>query len=69
MGNHRQNRRSELFLVRVWMVEVNTESAEVAWHGKVQRITDGEVHQWHSWQELMDWLLAMLSKQEGKEPR
>ncbi len=66
MGSHRQAGRSELFLVRVWAVDVGTDSGEVEWHGKVQRATDGEVHYWSRWPELMEWLLVMCTKKEAR---
>ena len=65
-------KRTNLFLVRVWAEcgedesEDSTGSGEVEWHGKVQRVIDGEAHQFANLQSLPDLLLEMLSKGEGE---
>jgi hypothetical protein len=73
--------RTDLFLVRIWtkgaegMVgdnpDVNDESAgegvgKLEWRGTVQRPVDGEVHQFSSWQGLLDLLVAMISNNKGR---
>jgi len=73
MRNHL--RRSNLFLLRVWPEEdSDAPDAEevVRWRGKVQRVVDGESHQFSDWEGLTSLLLAMLShshtikRQDGK---
>ena len=76
MGRHRSYRRSDLFLVRLWAEEADgaTDAAaggsdsedpdhggNLGWHGKVQRVVDGEAHQFSNWQDLCDLLAAMIS--------
>lgn len=54
-------RRSGLFLVRVWAEQTEDGTGQVACHGRVQRVVDGEAHPFSGWQELGDTLLTMLS--------
>jgi hypothetical protein len=35
----------------------------IKWHGRVQRVTDGEAHQFGEWDGLLSLLLAMLSNE------
>ncbi len=65
---HRQ-RRSDLFLVRLWTEGGDDGSGKVEWHGKVQHVVDGEAHPFSGWQGLIELLLAMLSNNEGKPKR
>ncbi len=59
--------RSHLFLVRVRLKRVG--DGETECHGKVQRVVDGESHQFDSWQALVDLLLVMLpGSKEGRTP-
>ena len=63
------SKRSNLFLLRVWEEETDqtARAAEaVRWCGKVQRVVDGESHQFDDWQSLIDLLLAMLSRDERR---
>lgn len=60
MGVRHVYRRSDLFLVRLWSEEDADGSGKVEWHGKVQRVVDGESHQFREWQDLTDLLRAML---------
>lgn len=62
----RRSRRADLFLVRVWAAGTGAASTAAEWHGKVQRVTDGESHEFHDWQGLVEWLLAMLAEKEGR---
>lgn len=39
---------------------------KIEWRGSVQRVVDGESHQFSGWQGLTDLLLAMVSKSEGR---
>lgn len=55
--------RSNLFLVRVWARNYQSENAasgRVEWSGKVQRVVDGESHQFTNLQELVDLLEVMI---------
>ena len=70
MEMRRSYRRSNLFLVRLWAEEAgdtaDSGGGNVEWRGKVQRVTDGESHQFRDWQSLAEVLLAMLSKKEER---
>jgi hypothetical protein len=81
MGIRRRYRRSNLFLVRLWATDGGDNHADdddrdgssdekrsssVGWRGKVQRVTDGETHQFSSLQGLMDLLQEMLSSNTGR---
>ena len=81
MSAHKRLRRSDLFLVRLWTEEDEEEdqgSAEVEqvqagdkrhpseWHGKVQRVVDGESHQFDDWQGLVNLFQAMLNRQHDE---
>ena len=66
MRNHL--RRSNLFLLRVWAEESSdAPDAEeaVRWRGKVQRVVDGESHQFSDWEGLTSLLVTMLSYSQG----
>jgi hypothetical protein len=66
VGMRQHYKRSNLFLVRLWSRDSNDgskaggDSGQVQWQGKVQRVVDGEAHQFTSLQGLVDWLLIML---------
>ena len=72
MGTRRQYQRSDLFLVRLWLKEsddgsnTGQASGQDRWHGKVQRVIDGEAHQFSSLQGLVDVLLVMLADNKDK---
>ena len=79
MGAYRHQRRIDLFLVRVWREDVDdAEDADgesggrsdiggkTEWCGRVQRVVDGESHQFSGWQGLTDLLLAMITQKEGR---
>jgi predicted esterase YcpF (UPF0227 family) len=68
LGTRHYYRRSDLFLLRMWSEEAADGSGKVEWHGKVQRVTDGEAHQFREWQDLLDLLLAMLSNDRRTTP-
>lgn len=68
MGAYRQYRPSDLFLVRMWAEESDDGTNKVEWHGKVQRVVDGEFHGFSDWQGLVDLLMAMLSPNKGATP-
>jgi hypothetical protein len=68
----RHYKRADLFLVRLWPKEsdggsnAGNESGQVEWHGKVQRVVDGEAHRFSSLQGLVDWLLVMLGNNKER---
>jgi hypothetical protein len=53
--------------VRLWLKDsddgsnAGTDSGQIEWHGKVQRVVDGEAHLFSSLQGLVDVLLIMLA--------
>lgn len=59
-NRRRPLRRTDLFLVRMWVEDAPDGSANAGWHGKVQRVVDGEARQFDTWQELVEALRAML---------
>ena len=72
MPLHRSHYRkhTDLFLVRVWtdgdgVVDADDtndrEACKPEWHGRVQRVVDGEVRPFDSLQALTNLLLDMLS--------
>lgn len=77
MSIGRRLKRTDLFLLRVWLVDssdvtgsdVTGSDARTEWHGRVQRVVDGEVHRFDDWAGLVELLTEMLDgiKQEGKE--
>jgi len=68
--HRRSYKRSDLFLLRMWSEEVDESHApgegqtEMRWRGRVQRVVDGESHQFHDWQDLLNLLALMLSDTE-----
>jgi hypothetical protein len=67
VGIGQDYKRGDLFLVRLWSTDNNdggtadSDRDRVEWHGKVQRVVDGEAHLFTSLQDLTDRLLAMLA--------
>ncbi|MEO8288466.1 MAG: hypothetical protein ABI670_18730 [Chloroflexota bacterium] len=55
-----------MFLVRVRTGKDRIGIGKVEWRGKVQRVVDGESHQFTSLQELMDLLQTMILNSEGR---
>lgn len=66
MGADDRYKRSDLFLLRIRAKDVPNGSGKVEWRGKVQRVVDGESHQFSSLQGLVDLLLAMLLNNERR---
>ena len=66
MRTPRHYKRTDLFLVRLWPKEsadgskAGNDSGQVEWHGRVQRVVDGESHLFRSLPGLVDVLLIML---------
>jgi hypothetical protein len=48
----------------MWVEDALDGSEKAGWHGKVQRVVDGEAHQFDTWQELVNALQAMLPEAE-----
>jgi hypothetical protein len=74
MSDHRNLKRTDLFLIRMWTTEERdvsggSEKSGTEWRGKVQRVVDGESHQFDGWQGLADLLAEMLSKSSGARLR
>jgi hypothetical protein len=69
MSKHRRLRRSDLFLLRLWSEAREGEQREPTWHGKIQRVVDGETRQFSDWDALLAILAAMLSQgsSDGQE--
>jgi hypothetical protein len=55
------SKRTDLFLVRIRTHFVQDGSGRTEYKGKVQRVVDGESHQFGDWQGLMDLLFTMAS--------
>ncbi len=66
-NRRRALRRTDLFLVRMWVEDALDGSKKAGWHGKVQRVVDGEAHQFDTWQELVNALQAMLPEADHAE--
>lgn len=67
MSTPHRYRRANLFLLRMWSEDVADGSSKVEWRGKVQRVVDGESHQFEGWHDLMDLLAAMLTEGNSTE--
>lgn len=67
MTRHNRPKRSELFLVRLWLEEGNDGGTE--WHGKAQRAVSGEKGYFHNSSELLNVLSEMLSATGGPTAR
>ncbi len=58
--------------MRLWLKESDDASkasragGQGTWHGKVQRVVDGEVHQFSSLQGLVDVLLVLLADNKAR---
>ena len=68
MGTRRHYKRSDLFLVRVWEEASDDGTGKPEWHGKVQRVVDGEVHQFAGWADLTEALQSMLALSKRDKP-
>ena len=68
MGAYRRRGRSSLFLLRMWSEEATDGSGQLEWHGRVQRVTDGEAHEFCELQDLLNLLLTMLSNDRRTAP-
>ena len=66
MGTRNHFRRSGLFLVRIWAEQTEDGTGQVEYHGKVQRVADGEAHQFHDRADLLKLLAAMLESRRNE---
>jgi hypothetical protein len=67
METGRRYKSSTLYLVRLWAKGVDaTGDGSVEWHGRVQRVMDGESHEFKSLQDLVDLLSVMVSNSERR---
>jgi hypothetical protein len=72
MTHDRHLKRTGLFLLRVWTEDAGDGSGKAEWHGKVQRVVNGESRYFHNWPELVELLAAMAPgeairlKEEGR---
>lgn len=78
MSAYQPHRPTDLFLVRLWRDEAkdtgdngregdsSSDGNTTEWQGKVQRVVDGESHQFRGWQGLVDLMLSMLSSNKGR---
>ena len=75
MGTHRRSRRTELFLLRIWVDEssqlANTSRDEQeALQGRLQKVVNGEAREFHDWHSLKEALMIMLAlQQDGNEDK
>jgi len=53
--------------VRLWAGNTDSDSGKVEWGGKVQRVVDGESHQFSNLQELANLLEALASTNQKKQ--
>lgn len=74
MGTRKhEHHKTDLFLVRVWLqdwVPGSVSGVNAEWHGRVQRVVDGESHHFNDWPGLVSLLVAMLDpvqQEEGQE--
>jgi hypothetical protein len=67
MGTGRRYKGSNLYLVRFWAKDgTNSGDENVDWRGRVQRVVDGESHEFKSLQDLVGLLSVMLSNNERR---
>lgn len=63
MDLERQQPRSHLFTVRLWLEELGNDQRE--WRGKVQHVISGEVRYFRDWPALIAFLQMVLSTLEA----
>ena len=62
MGTRNYHRRSGLFLVRIWAEQAGDGTRQAEYHGKVQRVADGESRHFNDWPALIELLIEMSRK-------
>lgn len=55
---------SHLFTLRVWTEMVDAEERE--WRGTVQHVSSGESRHFRDWSTLIDHVIALLKRVEGR---
>ena len=68
MRTPRRYKRANLFLLRMWPEEAADGSGQFEWHGKVQRVANGESQEFSSWQSLTESLRSMLPDSKDSAP-
>ena len=58
--NDKQNLRSQLFMVRVWLEDLGHGESE--WRWQVKHVLSGEMRYFREWSALVMYLNAMLPK-------
>jgi hypothetical protein len=53
--------QSQLFTVRIWKEDLGEEHSE--WRGKLQHVSSGEAYYFNAWEELVEFLLRLMSEQ------
>ncbi len=67
MDKHTQNRRSHLFIVRIWLE--NLGDGQMEWRGKAQSIPGGETTYFRDWMALLAFLKQIVPKAEQRPDR
>jgi hypothetical protein len=71
MALHPNGRHTQLFTVRLWVEEIESNHSE--WRGKVQRIPGGEMLYFRDWETMKTFLLSNLvagtEEEVRKEPK
>ena len=60
---HGDERRSELFTVRLWCEELGEDQIE--WRGKVQHVRNGEAYYFREWPMLVAAICKMLQEPDS----
>jgi hypothetical protein len=58
MAMRPNEKRSQLFTIRVWPEEIAPGTSE--WRGKIQRVASGETLYFHDWDTMLAFLLDTL---------
>ena len=58
MMQHQNEKRSQLFTLRVWSEE--TSEGHTEWRGRIQHVVGGETRYFHDWEAMMAFLLETL---------
>ena len=69
MGERRQYRQSELFLVRLWLSPSQDGGETAECHGRVQRAVDGQADFFDDWASLIESLTAMTRDKHATTER
>jgi hypothetical protein len=58
MMPHQNEKRSQLFTLRVWSEE--TSEGHTEWRGRIQHVVGGETRYFHDWEAMMAFLVETL---------